>query len=75
LAFGRRSTVVGVWSCELQFNERAVVVPWISSIHVGEAFAETFVTHPPPPPFQKGDLVIVQGSEFAAEPFLKFLWH
>jgi hypothetical protein len=68
LAFGRSATMVNVWSCELDLDERVkVVVPFIASVHVGEAFSEA-VTTSPPRQFPK-DAVFIEGSEIQTGRF------
>jgi hypothetical protein len=68
LTFGRSATMINVWSCELQLDDHvSVVVPWISSLHVGEAFSEA-VTNTPPKQFPK-DQVFLQVTEVATGEF------
>jgi hypothetical protein len=60
--------MVNVWSCELHLDDQVnVVVPFITSVHVGDAFSEA-VTKSPPRQFPK-EAVFIEGTEIQTGRF------
>ncbi|OHT13457.1 hypothetical protein TRFO_16316 [Tritrichomonas foetus] len=65
LMFGRSAQMINVWKCEILLeNNQNVVVPWVSSVHVGEEFSK-IVTNNPPPNLKCSS--IVSGVEYKAQ--------
>ena len=49
LMFGRSSQLINVWKCQIRLeNGKDIIVPWVSSVHVGEEFSKTVTNNPPP---------------------------